>query len=358
MSAAAPIGLVHFRGALRLGLDWRKTPFKNYAALRFYDSSGTFPQLEIHRRSEYVHRIRMARWEIHNYARSNFIKDVVDFLTPLNAKHNIIRELVDKRRIEIHRIIHDKVCILLVLRNWANNLHDVEIAHIARALDKAARRLRPNFERIWKYIVAPSFERGQTKLPRFHRIQLYDCLPYILPKSLTRWLAEKTSVDYSYAFPSREWWPSGLTELFRATLSRLLGLRACTPTPALTQGSSTPASALGKIHTLHIDPITSQTPPEASRSPVSDRGPPSPCARTPPAPLPMKKEENGAASAPFPLSSPVPVSTPNMSHPSNPFFPLIPDTSHKPILPPTTQPLTNPPHSTSERLRRDRKSVV
>lgn len=352
MSTLVTPGPLHFRGALRLGLDWRKTPFKNYAGLRFYDSSATFPQLEVHRRSEYVHRMRMARWEIHNHANTNFRKDIVDLLTPLNAKHNIIRELVDKHRIEIHQIIHDKTCVLLVLRNWVNPLHDVEITRIVKALEKYSRRIRDKYEHIWKYVVAPSFEKGQTRLARYRGIQLYPCLPYILPKSLTTWLTETCKVDYSHAYPNQEHWASGLTELFRATLARLLGLHACTPTPALAQKLSTPESGLGKTHTQCIDPIISQAPPDALTPLVFDRGPPSTCACTPPPPSTMKKEENGAASAPFPLSSPFPVSAPNVPHPSNPFFPLIPDTSHKSILPLTTQPPTNPPHSTNERLRR------
>ena len=315
MSILATPGPLHFRGALRLGLDWRKTPFKNYASLRFYDSSGTFPQLEVHRRSEYVHRMRMARWEIHNHANTNFRKDIVDLLMPLNAKHNIIHELIDKHRIEIHQIIHDKTCVLLVLRNWVNPLHDVEITRIVKALEKYTRRIRDKYEHIWKYILAPTFEKAQTKLERFHGIQLYNCLPYILPKSLVAWLAEKCKVDYSYAYPNQERWPSGLTELFRDTLSRLLGLRACTPTPALVQDSSTPASGLGKTHTLHIDPIMSQAPPAAPTPLVFDRGPPPTCARTPPPPSDVKDKENGVASAPLSLFASL-------------FYPLTPDTSH------------------------------
>jgi len=318
VSTSAILGPLHFRGALRLGLDWRKTPFKNYAGLRFYDSTGTFPQLEIHRRGEYVHRFREARWEIHNYARTSLVKNVIDYLTAQQAKHTVMRELVDGHRVEIHQIIHNKTCVLLVLRNWVNPLHDIEITRIVKALEKYSRRIRDKYEHIWKYILAPTFEKAQTKLERFHGIQLYDCLPYILPKSLTAWLAQKTSVDYSYAYPSQERWPSGLTELFRATLGRLLGLRACTPTPAPVTSLSTPAGALVKTHTLHIDPITSQTPPEPPRSPVFDRGPPTPCTRTPPSPSTMKIGEDGSALAPTSL----------LSLFASLFYPLIPDTLH------------------------------
>ena len=349
-TAVTPVGLLHFRGMLRQKLEWRETPSQHYTSFRFYSPTGNFNDAP--KCSEYIHRLRLARWEIHNHALDNFRKDIVDFLSVLDAKHDIIRERVGNHRIEIHRIIHDQVCVLLVLRNWVNPVHDVEIARIVQALDKCTRKMRSKYERVWKYIVAPAFEKAQTRLERFHGIQLYNCLPYILPKSLVTWLAERTGVDYSYAYASREMWPTGLTELFRATLARLLGLRACTPTPALTQGSSTPASPANKTHTLHIDPITTPTLLSPPTTPTFDRGPPPTCARTPPAPFPMKKEENGAASAPFPLSSPFPVSAPNVPHPSNPFFPLIPDTSHKPILPPSTQPPTNPPHSTNERLRR------
>ena len=209
---------IHLRNALRRGLmdDYQYMPAKKISGFRFADPSAKF--IDAEKRAKYVHLNRQARRLIHEHYRDRLIADVVD---TLKVSVRIRRQLVNHRRVEVLEIANGPVCILAVLRNWVNPLFQSEIPRIKMAMDRMAKKLATKYSRVWKYLMVPSVEQGQTTLDTYGDLQIYR-LPYLRPPGLNERLTREAGCDYSEAYAAECYWPSNLVELLLGTWGRLL----------------------------------------------------------------------------------------------------------------------------------------
>jgi len=218
----------HFRARLRLCQRWHGIPSRTYTSFKFFDESGEFR--DIHKLAHYVYLKRSRRRTTHGWAREQFLNDIVRLLKLRTITVQVRRvRISDGRGVELVELTHEKAAVLIVLRNWVNPLFESELARAAEALETHARTIRHDFRFVWKCVIASGFEKGQTRLDRFSGIKLYE-LPYVVPKWLVNHLAAESGIDYSYAFPSRERWPTGLTDTVREVFTELLTAQA---TPVL-----------------------------------------------------------------------------------------------------------------------------
>lgn len=244
----------HFRARLRLCEEWRGVPSRTYTSFRFYDESGEFR--DIHKLAHYVHLKRLTRCTTHWWAREQFLNDIVRLLKLRHVTVQVRRVRVsDGRRVEVIELTHERAAVIIVLRNWVNPLFESELARAAEALEIHSSTIRHEFKHIWKCIIASGFEKGQTRLDRYCGIKLYE-LPYIVPRWLVNHLAAESGIDYSYAFPSREYYPTGLADTLRGVLTDLLQAQA---TPVLDRRfgfACKPACVAVSTHT----PVESSSP--------------------------------------------------------------------------------------------------
>lgn len=218
----------HFRARLRLCQEWRGIPSRSCTSFRFYDESGEFRNM--HKLAHYVYLKRSRRRTTHGWAREQFLKDVVGLLKLRAVTSQVRRVKVSGgRRVELVELTNERAAVLIVLRNWVNPLFESELARAAEALETHARTIRHEFKYVWKCVIASGFEKGQTRLDRYCGMKLYE-LPYIVPRWLVNHLAAESGIDYSYAFPSREYYPTGLADTLRGVLTDLLQAQA---TPVL-----------------------------------------------------------------------------------------------------------------------------
>jgi hypothetical protein len=271
---------------LRLGRKWRYVPDRHYTGFRFYDTEARFDH--IHERAKYIHLIRQKRYEIHSYARRRFLEDVLVPLKAYGAKWAIKRYKFEGHYIEIIQVKCGWYCVLVVLRNWSNPLYEEEVARIVRALDACAKELfhsgEYTYKRLYKCIIAPAYEHGQTKMERWRNFLHFFRMPYILLPSLVDSIARQAGIDYRHAYPSQPRWTTGACDCLRHALCnffeiettaaidateyhRLFDLvsRAPTPQPRTPDpsGSSSNFAPSPATTYLHIDAIMKP----ASKSP-------------------------------------------------------------------------------------------
>jgi hypothetical protein len=218
-SPSPPSEIFHVRARWRLQAkdDYRALPSKKLPGVTFVDPSGAFENVE--RLGEFVHRYRLQTPSIHAYARRKFIEAT----KPLDLGWQVHREPVKDTRVEIFEASNRNTCVLVVLRNWINPVSRQEITRVVTALNSLTAKLATKYERIWKYVVAPSLDKWQTTLDQFCEIRFFS-LPYIIPESLLDRLAKKTCVDYRAAFPHANEWDGRLIEQLQDILCDLLEL--------------------------------------------------------------------------------------------------------------------------------------
>jgi hypothetical protein len=133
--------------------------------------------------------------------------------------------------------------VLLTLRNWINPVFAQEITRVSKALNSRELEVQAKYGRIWKYIIAPSFDNWQTTLDQFSDIRRYN-LDYIIPESLPDRLAKETGVDYRAAYPHKNTWSRELVEELQGILRVLLELESTSSSLAVQNRARTGHGAL------------------------------------------------------------------------------------------------------------------
>jgi hypothetical protein len=259
-SPSPPSEIFHVRARWRLQAkdDYRALPSKKLPGVTFVDPSGAFENVE--RLGEFVHRYRLQTPSIHGYARKKLVDEIIK---PLNVGFQVHRQPVRDTRVEAFEISNCNACVLVVLRNWINPVFGSEITRVSTALNSLALKLATKYRRLWKYVVAPSFDKWQTTLDQFGDIHFFN-LPYIIPESLVDRLARKTGVDYRAAFPHANDWDRHLTEQLRGILRDLLTLDSADGNPLTVENRARTHVGLEAEHSVCKNTLA----PQAAQSEV------------------------------------------------------------------------------------------
>ena len=209
---------LHFRAALRLGrnLEYSALPFKRLGGFRFA-SDDDFDGVE--KRAQFIWLRKRSSRDIHKWAE----RQLAAILNDIPGVRCQVRwERTRDRPVSVLEISHGDICILAIIRNWVNPIFQSEISRISKILNNAAEKVRGRYRKVWKYVLAPVVEKGQTSLDYFAEdVHVYP-IEYLIPAGLHERLAKEAGVDYSFAYGGREFWPLSIEDLLRNLFGRLL----------------------------------------------------------------------------------------------------------------------------------------
>jgi len=170
-------------------------------------------------RNELNSSVKRSSRDIHKWAERQLIAILSDIP---GIRYEIRWERTQDGPVSVLEISHEGICILTIIRNWCNPLFQSEISRIKKILDSAADKVRSCYRRVWKYVLAPAIEKGQTGLDYFAEdIQIYP-VPYLIPAGLHKRCAYEADFDYGFSYPGDEYWPQSICNLLRNLFGRLL----------------------------------------------------------------------------------------------------------------------------------------
>lgn len=162
-----------------------------------------------------------ALW-IHGHALSQVLRE-----TPSDAKlYPLYVGEMSKLRIQIIR--RNERAIALIVRNWANPLHNSQLPKISDALREAERILhKQNVKKVFKVLMGPEIEaKGRENLdhPDYNDIIFYP-IDYLSPSKLDDEVEKRIGIPIRKYYPAPERWSKAIRSLLREWIKRLLKVK-------------------------------------------------------------------------------------------------------------------------------------